>query len=77
MEYFQVRYDSRVVIYEHKMFIRLATGSYLLQSVHLTRPRDSQPTIGHVLRTFVVTILEMSPKSSKTLGMEIMIVSAK
>ena len=26
MRYFPVRYDSRVVIYEHKMFIRLATG---------------------------------------------------
>ena len=26
MEYFQVRYDSRVVIYDRKMFIRLATG---------------------------------------------------
>ena len=26
MEYFQVRYDSRVVIYECKMLIRLATG---------------------------------------------------
>ena len=26
MGYFPVRYDSRVVIYEHKMFIRLATG---------------------------------------------------
>ena len=26
MGYFQVRYDSRVVIYEHKMFIRLATA---------------------------------------------------
>ena len=26
MGYFQVRYDSRVVIYERKMFIRLATG---------------------------------------------------
>ena len=26
MEYFLVRYDSRVVIYERKMFIRLATG---------------------------------------------------
>ena len=25
MEYFLVRYDSRVVIYEHKTFIRLAT----------------------------------------------------
>ena len=27
MECFQVRYDSRVVIYEHKLFIRLGTGS--------------------------------------------------
>ena len=26
MEYFLVMYDSRVVIYERKMFIRLATG---------------------------------------------------
>ena len=26
MGYFPVRYDSRVVIYEHKLFIRLATG---------------------------------------------------
>ena len=26
MGYFQVRYDSRVVIYDHKMFIRLATA---------------------------------------------------
>ena len=25
MGYFPVRYDSRVVIYEHKMFIRFAT----------------------------------------------------
>ena len=25
MGYFQVRYASRVVIYEHKMFVRLAT----------------------------------------------------
>ena len=27
MGYFPVRYDSRVVIYERKMFIRLATGT--------------------------------------------------
>ena len=26
MGYFQVRYNSRVINYEHKMFIRLATG---------------------------------------------------
>ena len=28
MGYFQVGQDSRVVIYERKMFIRLATGFY-------------------------------------------------
>ena len=28
MGYFSVRYDSRVVIYERKMFIRLATENY-------------------------------------------------
>ena len=32
MEYFLVRYDSRVVIYERKMFIRLATGYFMLRS---------------------------------------------
>ena len=30
MEYFLVMYDSRVVIYERKMFIRLATGFALV-----------------------------------------------
>ena len=29
MGYFPVRYDPRVVIYERKMFIRLATGGFL------------------------------------------------
>ena len=31
MEYFQVKYDSRVIIYEHKMFIRLATVVYVIK----------------------------------------------
>ena len=31
MGYFQVRYDSRVVIYEHKMFIRLDTAFSLIR----------------------------------------------
>ena len=30
MEYFLVMYDSRVIIYERKMFIRLATDVKLL-----------------------------------------------
>ena len=29
MGYYPVRYVSRVIIYEHKMFIRVATGPYL------------------------------------------------
>ena len=29
MEYFQVRYNSRVVMHERKMFIRLVTGTSL------------------------------------------------
>ena len=29
MGYFPVRYDSRVIIYERKMFIRLATDLFL------------------------------------------------
>ena len=33
MEYFQVRYDSRVVIYERKMFIRLVTGLVVMAEV--------------------------------------------
>ena len=31
MGYFPVRYDSRVVIYERKMFIRFATGKFLVR----------------------------------------------
>ena len=36
MGYFPVRYDSRVIIYERKMFIRLATG--LKRGLNLPRP---------------------------------------
>ena len=36
MGYFQVRYDSRVVNYDHRGFIRLATGpGVTLIEVHL------------------------------------------
>ena len=34
MECFQVRYDSRVVIYERKLFIRLATGDGFVRSAN-------------------------------------------
>ena len=30
MEYFLVRYDSRVVIYKRKMFIRLSTDASMM-----------------------------------------------
>ena len=47
MGYFPVRYDSRVVIYERKMFIRLATGVgtiFLYQNVTYagTGPKEEQ-----------------------------------
>ena len=34
MEYFLVRYDSRVVIYESKMFIRLGNGHQKLRTIN-------------------------------------------
>ena len=37
MGYFPVRYDSKVVIYERKIFIRLATGHQLY--------RDTSPYV--------------------------------
>ena len=39
MEYFPVRYDSRVVIYERKMFIRLATDRPNGQTYGMLLPR--------------------------------------
>ena len=52
MGYFPVRYDSRVVIYEHKMFIRLATGHIVLvpinfynKNMHMIRLLS--PELGH------------------------------
>ena len=40
MGYFQVRYASRVVIYERKLFIRLATGASWDILVHLCREME-------------------------------------
>ena len=34
MGYFQVRYDSRVVIYKHKMFIRLVTDGKIVLTIY-------------------------------------------
>ena len=41
MEYFQVRYDSRVVIYDRRGFIRLATGRWI------------EPRVGYLSILFV------------------------
>ena len=49
MGYFPVRYDSRVVIYEHKMFIRLATDvvpQLADQLLQLLLVHGSNPDIG-------------------------------
>jgi len=37
MGYFPVRYDSRVVIYERKMFIRLVTGLFVVTGIQTWR----------------------------------------
>ena len=56
MGYFQLRYDSRVVIYEHKMFIRLATEEDHVKTrfvnydyrlfIRLAAGRRSRPEVG-------------------------------
>ena len=40
MVYFQVRYDSRVVIYDCKAFIRLTTGPYVINKCAETMSCD-------------------------------------
>ena len=49
---FQVKYDSRVVIYERKLFIRLATGQklifgYSLWRIAAIRISANQPTTNY------------------------------
>ena len=51
MEYFQVRYNSRVIIYEHKMFIRLATEQsvipkHVMIDNYNSGITDWRPTLG-------------------------------
>ena len=50
MGYFQVRYASRVVIYERKMFIRLATGLKVMGDDSCSKGREFEPHImdGHL-----------------------------
>ena len=53
MGYFQVRHDSRVVIYERKMFIRLATGGLNLDRRSLRQVRRPfGHNYGPTFRTF-------------------------
>ena len=40
---FQVRYDSRVVIYEHKLFIRLTTGQTVKGGIFNKKVVSSNP----------------------------------
>ena len=61
MGYFQVRYDSRVVIYERKMFIRLATGLVVMGGDSCSKGCEfkSRHRIldGHFSHLFVVKIV--------------------
>ena len=45
---FLVRYDSRVVIYERKMFIRLATDEHIGQHI-MQHERPKEPRNGLIL----------------------------
>ena len=66
MGYFQVRYDSRVVKYECKMFIRLATGKSTLEMVHTQFKKNFYPRglcglLGGLILLFISYILLPSP----------------
>ena len=56
MEYFQVRYNSRVVIYDHKMFIRLAMGPLMSEATALPTATQSLPINVPVLYMLVTSI---------------------
>ena len=45
MGYFQVRYDSRVVIYDHKLFIRLTTDRNRLRPNVKEKWRDCKSVV--------------------------------
>ena len=60
MGYFQVRYDSRVVIYDHRAFIRLAIG-LILNDKSLLQNDIFVPQID-VAAEAVVVNLEMKQK---------------
>ena len=42
MGYFPVRYDSRVVIYKRKTFIRLATGQLFITGLFIYKKKKVQ-----------------------------------
>ena len=44
MGYFQVRYDSRVVNYDHRGFIRLATGLMVAEEGSRSRGHEFEST---------------------------------
>ena len=63
MGYFQVRYDSRVVIYDHKMFIRLATA--LLSLLLLLLLRQAIFYLNKLMKRFVDLISLRESNQSK------------
>ena len=52
MGYFLVRYDSRVVIYERKMFKRLATGLVVMGGDSCIKCCEFNPCIVHSMDIF-------------------------
>ena len=54
MGYFPVRYDSKVVIYKRKMFIRLAIGLVVMKGDSCSKGREFQSIFAQL---FVVKII--------------------
>ena len=54
MGYFQVRYDSRVVIYDRRAFIRLATVGFRknTQCLHKRCPKITKPVVTRKINDF-------------------------
>ena len=73
MECFQVRYDSRVVIYEHKLFIRLArelihdVGKVLVETVKAFHDKTAIFMTKHTLYVDCCNI-QTIPTAKATLG---------
>ena len=64
MEYFQVRYDSRVVNYDRRGFIRLATGRFITREHFFVTVVTSMASTVTTARHTRPTSLSLQPESN-------------